>query len=282
MDSGTELIRLAVFGAPVAHSLSPRIHGMFARQAGLEVSYEAFETRPGTLADSLAKFRARSGTGCNITLPLKGEAMALARDSSEAVRLAHAANTLIAIGASPTEGWRADNTDGCGLVRDLQAGGEFEPAGKRLAIAGAGGAAAGILAALLAEKPAATVLINRSPDKAVELAERHAEFGPVTVSDWPGAGGLAGLDLLINATSMGHAGQAPPLDPGMFTPGGACYDLNYGQPAAPLRQWCSQHGIRYRDGLGMLVEQAAESFRIWTGFTPDTQAVLRELRSSIA
>lgn len=271
MDPGAGLIRLALFGAPVARSLSPRIHALFAKQAAIPAAYEAIETPPGTLAKALARFADSGGAGCNITVPLKTEAMDLAANCSAGVRLAGAANTLtIDAGGA----WRADNTDGAGLVGDLSR--EMGIEGRSLAIGGAGGAAAGVLAALLEQQPAGVTLINRNRDKAAELAQRHAGLGTIKVLDWNTANRQGRHDLFINATSLGHAGQLPPIEAGLFD---ACYDLNYGAAAEPLRNWCSGHGIPYRDGLGMLVEQAAESFRIWTGFSPDTRPVLEELRA---
>ncbi len=276
MDPGTGLIRLALFGSPVRHSLSPRIHAAFARQGGLDVVYEAVETLPGTLAEALARFAAAGGLGCNITLPLKREAVQLAATCSERVRLAEAANTLVHEG---DERWRAENTDGTGCVGDLQADPRFRLAGARIVMLGAGGAAAGVLAALLEASPLEVVILNRTAGKAERLARRHGDLGRVSGRGLDDAAECGGFDLVINATSAGHGGGLPALDDGLFGTDGACYDLNYGVAAHPLRQWCLERRIHYRDGLGMLVGQAAESFRIWTGFEPDSQAVTRELRA---
>jgi len=274
MASDTGLIRLALFGAPVRHSLSPQIHAAFARQGNLKVSYRAIETPPGALADALQKFAASGGAGCNITLPLKREAMELAADCSDRVQRAEAANTLVRLDGGS---WRAENTDGTGLVRDLRADGRFSLPGARIALLGAGGAAAGILAAVLEAGPAEVRIFNRTPGRAARLAARHADLGAVAGTGLDAVGG-AGFDLVINATSAGHHGDLPPMPGGLFGPGGGCCDLNYGPAAEPLRQWCLDQDIPYRDGLGMLVEQAAESFALWTNFKPDTGAVLAQLR----
>lgn len=268
------MITLAVFGQPVHHSLSPQIHLAFARQAGLAVAYRAIEVAPGGLAEALDALAARGGVGCNITMPLKHEARALAHTRSERVELAEAANTLLRDGAH----WYADNTDGTGLVGDLRRGG-LDPAGKKVALLGAGGAAAGVCAALLDAGPSEVRIYNRTLDRALALAERHQALGPVTAD---GMDRLAEepFDLVLNATALGHSGGHPPLRPELFSPGGALYDLNYGRAAEPLEHWALEAGVAYRSGLGMLVGQAAESFRLWTGFEPEPAPVLEELSRS--
>jgi shikimate dehydrogenase len=269
------LIRLALFGSPVGHSASPRIHTAFAREAGLEVEYRAIETPLGQLETALQTFTRAGGHGCNITLPLKGEAMQLAVHCSEHVALAEAANTLVRAG----DHWRAESTDGIGLIADIKAAG-IELDGARLAILGAGGAAAGILAALLDANPAEVGLYNRTERSAFNLARRHQHLGPVFGTGLNALAGAGRFDLLINATSSGHNGQLPPISPSLFKPGAHCYDLNYGPAAVPLHNWCKEHHIGHRDGLGMLVAQAAASFELWTGFKPETAPVLEALRSA--
>jgi shikimate dehydrogenase len=268
------MIRLALFGQPVSQSLSPKIHGLFAQQAGLEVTYEALDTAPGTLAAALQQFADRGGTGCNITLPLKGEAAALAVDRSERVQLANAANTL----QHDVQGWHADSTDGPGLLMDLQRL-RMETAGKRLAVLGAGGAAASVTASLLDSRPASLTVFNRNLSRAEALAERHAHLGNVTARPLHAVSSSGTFDLVINATSLGHKGDLPPLHAAMFSPQGQCYDMNYGPAARGLEEWCAAQGIMHASGLGMLVGQAAESFRIWTGFRAAMQPVLTALAS---
>ncbi len=273
-------MHLAVFGHPVTHSLSPRIHRLFGKQVGLEIDYRAIEAPAGTLARALSEFAAGGGTGCNVTLPLKEEAMALAGQCSDRVKRAGAANTLLAT----DDGWRAETTDGAGLVADLRRL-DLDPAGKRLALIGAGGAAAGVTAALLETGPASLAVYNRNAKRAVGLATGHADLGPVSGH---GLDALAeagrsgdGFDLVLNATSLGHDGDRPPLARGLFAPRGVLYDLNYGEAARPLLSWARERAIPCHDGLGMLVGQAAESFRLWTGRVVDVAGVLRALKDGI-
>ena len=268
------MITLAVFGQPVVHSLSPRIHLAFGRQAGLSVAYRAIEVAPGNLADALHALAARGGVGCNVTLPLKHEARSLAHTCSKRVELAQAANTLLRDG----EHWHAENTDGTGLVMDLRRLG-LDPANKRVALLGAGGAAAGVCAALLDARPTELRIYNRTVDRALALVERHRSLGPITAEGMDRLGEEA-FDLVLNATAQGHGGQRPPVTADLFSPNGALYDLNYGRAAQPLETWSRETGITYRSGLGMLVGQAAESFRLWTGFEPELEPVLEELTRS--
>jgi shikimate dehydrogenase len=215
------------------------------------------------------------GRGCNITLPLKRHAWELAHRSSDAAARACAANTLVYEGAGA---WSADNTDGRGLIDDLerQLGGRLAAA--RICLLGAGGAAAGILGALLGAGPQEIVIANRTLERAVALAGRHADLGAVESCTPDGIEARGPFDLLVNATSLGHLGEAPLIDRQWLSDGGLCYDLNYGPAAEPLRKVCASTGLPYSDGLGMLVGQAALSFELWTGQLPDTTAVLEALR----
>jgi len=274
MDPGPPVIRLAVFGRPVTHSLSPRIHAEFAGQVGLRIDYRAIEASPETFPERVRELAAAGGRGCNVTVPLKHLAWTLATRCSEPAERAQAANTLLF-----DDGILADNTDGQGLVNDLSSlpGGLIT--GARVCLLGAGGAAAGILAALLQAHPERLVIANRTVSRADELVRRHTDLGPVQ-SCLPGdIGRQAPFDLLINATSLGHVEAAPPLEADWFSPGGLCYDLNYGEAAAPLQRRCQAVGIGYSDGLGMLVHQAALSFALWTGRKPAVAPVLEGLRN---
>lgn len=270
------MILLAVFGSPVAHSLSPRIHQDFARQCGLEIDYRAIEVGNATdFARRVRELAARGGRGCNVTVPFKQTAWELAYRASEPAARARAANTLL---FEDDGHCYADNTDGAGLVDDLQGPLARRLAGARILLLGAGGAAAGVLGALQQAGAGEVVIANRTARSARDLAERHADLGPVGACSLDDIGTGAPYDLLLNATSLGHRGEAPPLAAEWLRPDGLCYDLNYGRAAAPLRRACARQGLAYSDGLGMLVAQAARSFALWTGRRPDTQPVLDALR----
>jgi shikimate dehydrogenase len=209
-------------------------------------------------------------------VPFKRAAwQAAARCSAVAAR-AEAANTLLFEGVAE---WFADNTDGRGLVRDLEKLLPDGPRGCRILLAGAGGAAAGILGDLLLAGAAAIHVANRTPERAAALARRHADLGPVTGGSYEDLESRGPFDLIINATSLGHGGKRIALPAAALAGGGVVYDLNYGAAARPLAQWCAAHAIACHDGLGMLVEQAGLAFELWTGRTPDCAAVLRRLRA---
>jgi len=272
---GKKLIRLALFGRPVAHSLSPVIHGQFAGQFGLDIDYQRVDAGVDDFPAALERFRRAGGTGCNITLPLKQEAWRLAAGATEEVSLAQAANTLV---LQPEGGWFAHTTDGAGLVTDLVDNHGVELRERRVLILGAGGATAGILGRLLAGQPSEVMLVNRNLERARLLSERFGPYGKVTVSSWNDLPMQGVFDLVINATSLGHHGEAPPLTVSSIAPGGLCYDLNYFKASLPLKKYCGELGIAYIDGLGMLVGQAAASFAIWTGNHPETGSVIDVLR----
>lgn len=245
---------------------------MFAGQFGLDIEYELIDIGVDGFHQALEDFRIAGGCGCNVTLPLKREAWQLAVDTTSEVKLAHAANTLVCLSSG---GWFAHNTDGIGLVRDLTVNHGIKLAGERILILGAGGAAAGILGSLLACEPGGIVLVNRNIERAGALAAHHGGEAKVSVTDWTGLEALGGFDLVINATSLGHQGEVPPLVSSLFAAGSCCYDLNYHKASLPLKSWCENMGQAYIDGLGMLVEQAAESFSIWTGKKPVTGTVIK-------
>jgi shikimate dehydrogenase len=271
------LIKLAVFGKPVVHSLSPRIHGMFADQCGLEVDYKVVEATPESFPGLVADLAESGGRGCNITVPLKRDAWKLASHCSENAARAQAANTLVFHGAND---WYADSTDGMGLVNDLQSIPGCSLTGARLCLIGAGGAAASVLGALLCSAPESVLIANRTKERALILARAHSDLGKIDVCTPAELGSMAPFDLVINATSLGHGGAAPDLSPCWLKPDGFCYDMNYGKAAEPLRQFCQESSIRYSDGLGMLVAQAALSFRLWTDQAPDATEVLVALRGA--
>jgi shikimate dehydrogenase len=265
----------AVFGHPVAHSLSPRIHAAFGRQAGIELRYDAIDAPPERFFDLLQAFADGGGLGANVTLPLKESAFALAASTTVRARRAGAVNTLARIDG----GWLGDNTDGEGLVRDLRDNQRMPVAGKRVLLLGAGGAARGALAPLLSEKPAELVISSRTPWVVEKLAAEFKPLGPVRPSTHLALKGER-FDLVLNATSAGHHGQVPRLPEKLLSPGAACYDLSYGKAFEPFRAWATAAGAaRVADGLGMLVEQAAVCFELWRGTRPETVEVIKRLRT---
>lgn len=276
MDQGRPLKRLAVFGSPVKHSLSPRIHQLFAEQAGIAVDYRSVEASDEFLSREVQKLADAGGTGCNITLPGKHRAFEIANKASDRARLARSANTLVF--ESRTR-WAAHSTDGPGLARDLKTNLSLDLGGRRICVVGAGGAAAGILYDLLSLKPVELTVFNRTLERAESLAARFSGVGEVRAAGLDDMATDHPYDLVINAVSAGHFRQAPVMHPNLFGEESRCYDLSYGKAHESLREWCIGNGIRCYDGLGMLVEQAAESFFLWTGFRPETVPVIALLRS---
>jgi len=270
------LIQLAVFGSPIAQSKSPAIHRQFAAQLGLAVDYRAIESGIAEFPERLKQFVASGGAGCNITAPLKQAAFEAAHEVSEAAARARSVNTLVFRGPGSFYG---TTTDGGGLLNDLNRIIPEGLEGSRILLLGAGGAAAGVLGILLQQSPSMLVVANRSAAKADQLCHRFADLGPVQSCELAKLDGQAPFDLLINATSLGHQGLAPEVPGNCFTASSLCYDLNYGQAARPWELACKAGGRWFSDGLGMLVEQAALSFELWTGHAPRTQAILDELRA---
>jgi len=266
--------RYAVLGQPVAHSKSPRIHAAFAASLGHTLTYEAHEIAPDELAASLARFHAEGWAGFNLTVPHKQAGAALCESRSEAAEAAGAVNTLI----RTATGWQGDNTDGAGLVRDLVVNLGLSIKGRRVLILGAGGAARGIVGPLLAQGPAELAISNRNPWKPEEIAAAFKPKGNIVPRTHLSLKGDR-YDLILNATSAGHSGAVPRLPPQLFAAGGVAYDLNYGPAAAPFLDWARADGAAaVHEGLGMLVEQAAEAYLRWRGVRPDTAAVLAALR----
>jgi shikimate dehydrogenase len=266
--------RYAVVGQPIAHSRSPFIHAQYARQTGQDLSYDAIEVARDALADTLKRLYAEGYRGLNVTLPHKIEVAKLCEAVSERAQLAAAVNTLI----RTDTGWRGDNTDGEGLVRDLTQHLGLVIAGKRVLLLGAGGAARGVLKPLLDHKPTELVLSGRNPWKPEELAVQFKPYGNIRPATHIALKGDL-FDLIINATSAGHGGSLPRLPGQLLAEGGACYDLSYGKAFEPFAGWaCAQGAVRVSDGLGMLVEQAAAAFEIWRGVRPDTRPVLLRVR----
>ncbi len=265
----------AVMGNPIAHSKSPRIHALFAAQTGQNLEYRAILVEADGFAAAARAFRDAGGKGLNVTVPFKQDAWVFADLLSARAERAGAVNTLV----FDATGVRGDNTDGPGLVRDLTGNHGCPLADKKILLLGAGGAARGVLQPLLAERPAQLVIANRTVAKAVELSLRFSDLGRVSGC---GFADLAGrrFDLIVNATAAGLHDAVPPLPDGVLATDGWCYDLMYGKEPTAFVRWGREHGATHSlDGLGMLVEQAAESFHLWRGVWPETKPVIEALRA---
>lgn len=269
------LDRYAVMGNPIAHSKSPRIHTLFAEQTGEQLIYEAILVPRDRFSQAVEQFQAEGGQGLNITVPFKQEAWALVQDMSLRARRAGAVNTILFRKDGTVIG---DNTDGEGLIRDLQINHGVNLESKRILVLGAGGAARGILGPVLEQRPQQLVLANRTASKAVDLARAFTDLGAV---EGCGLTELVGrsFDLILNATAAGISGEVPPLPADLLVTGGWCYDLMYADEPTAFVRWGNEHGARRAlDGLGMLVEQAAGSFQLWRGVRPETAPVIAALR----
>jgi shikimate dehydrogenase len=271
--------RYAVVGNPVAHSKSPEIHAAFARQSAQDIEYSKLLAPLDGFRSTIESFRAAGGRGVNVTVPFKLEAFDVADDASARAKDAQAANVL----HFDKGRVRADNTDGAGLVRDIVHNLGFQLAGKRVLLLGAGGAAQGVLAPLLEHGPRILTIANRTVEKALRLAEtfRHKPAAAMSVLSGLGLGELSGhhFDLVINATSSSLHGELPPLPADAFAAGALAYDMMYGSTPTPFLAFAAAHGAKTSDGLGMLVEQAAESFLLWRGVRPATAQVIALLRN---
>lgn len=266
----------AVMGNPVAHSRSPRIHALFGEQCGIRLDYRAIQVDPGGFAQAVSNFQGSGGRGLNVTVPFKVEAWKLADRVSERAEEAAAVNTL-----GFEHGGRSfgDNTDGIGLVRDLVDNLGCPIAGHRLLIVGAGGAVRGVLGAMLDLQPSSVTVANRTVDRADEVVGRFSGRGHL---DACGLDELDGrrFDIIINATSASLEGEVPALPATVVAGCELAYDMVYADEPTAFMRWAGEHGAaRAADGLGMLVEQAAESFRLWHGVLPDTAPVIATLRS---
>ena len=267
--------RYCVFGNPVAHSKSPAIHAAFATALGDDIDYTAIAAPLDDFAGAWQRFIAEGGRGANVTVPFKEQAYRLCDSLSERARRAGAVNTLVLGSEGLTHG---DTTDGVGLVGDLINHG-VALAGARVLVLGAGGAVRGVLEPLLAAQPASVLVANRTAAKAATLAADFQDLGVIS------GGGLSDVsgpyDLVINGTSASLAGDLPPLPDDLFAAGATAYDMMYGAEPTVFLCWATERGARPIDGLGMLVGQAAESYRLWRGKTPDPGPVLAELRRSL-
>lgn len=264
----------AVFGDPINHSKSPRIHSLFASQTKQALTYTAQQVSAEMFSTATRRFFAEGGKGLNCTVPLKELAWEFAEQLSERAQLAKAVNTLKLTAGGQIYG---DNTDGIGLLNDLRHNG-IELTNARVLVLGAGGATRGILSPLLAANPRCMVIANRTLAKAEKLAEEFT-VTTLTAIDFNSLAGQT-FDLIINATSASLSGNLPPLPPNILAPNGCCYDLAYANQATSFVTWGQAQGAaKSLDGLGMLVEQAAEAFFLWRGIRPDTTAVIKLLNS---
>lgn len=278
--SAARATRYAVIGHPVAHSRSPFIHAAFAAQTGLAIDYGRIDCGPDGFAEAVRAFARDGGSGCNVTVPFKFEAAALAATCTGRAQLAGAVNTL----RLGVEGWLGDNTDGCGLLRDLEVHAGLALAGRHVLLIGAGGAGAGVLGPLLQARPRSLVLVNRSAERARALAQRHAPIAQAWGVDLRTAAMAdpgRGFDLVVNASASSLQGAGVPVPGSVLAPQALAVDLMYGPAAQPFLDWAADHGARGRDGLGMLVEQAAEAFFVWHGVRPDGAPVLQALRKHL-
>ena len=270
--------QFAVFGHPITHSRSPWIHARFAEQCGFEQRYEAIDAPPERFEEALWDFGEQGGLGANVTLPLKEQAAVLCDELTDAAQRARAVNTLIRL---PDQRWRGDNTDGAGLMADL-ARLRVPIHGQRVVVIGAGGATRGILAPLLAAAPREIIIVNRTPERALQLVFESGALGIVQAWSLDDLAGVDTAGLLIHASSAYRGGETLRLPHSLIDADTVAYDLGYGASAqaflAQVRRLGAGAGF---DGLGMLVEQAAESFLRWRGVRPQTGPVLRELAALV-
>ena len=270
--------RYGVMGHPVSHSKSPVIHSYFAAQTGESLTYDAIPVEPGKFPDAVDAFRSTGGKGLNITVPFKREAFELAVSRSGRAERAGAVNTLW---FDSTKGVCGDNTDGVGLVRDLASSCELTLATRSVLLIGAGGAARGAVCALLDEKPGSLVVSNRTYERADVLVREAGNPESTRALRFDELGGES-FEVIINATASSLEGATPPIPPSVITGESVCYDMMYAPSATAFVRWGRAHGAKLAvDGLGMLVEQAAESFFLWRGVRPETDRVLRDLRSQM-
>lgn len=268
----------AVIGNPVAHSKSPVIHAEFSRQTGQDMCYEAILAPADAFVATMEGFRRRGGKGVNVTIPFKLEACRISNRLTERAHAAQAVNTLV----FNTGGILGDNTDGAGLIRDIIFNLEFSLIAKRVLLMGAGGAARGTMLPLLEYKPSMLTIANRTKQKAHELQQEFSRYGNIVSGDYADLRGKK-FDLVINATSASLDGKLPPLPPGIFAEESLAYDMMYSGGYTPFLQFAKQQGVkRLADGIGMLVEQAAESFLLWRGIRPQTAPVIEMLNKSKA
>lgn len=267
--------RYVVIGNPIAHSKSPDIHARFAAQTGQHLVYERLLAPLDGFEQAVRDFVRAGGRGANVTVPFKLEAHALATELTARAQAAGAVNTLkFEAGAI-----LGDNTDGIGMVTDIVRNAGIAMNGRKILLLGAGGAARGVILPVLCEQPTELVIANRTESKAAELAAQFARHGRVSASSFEALHGH--FDIIINATSASLSADLPPVPPAIFSDTAFAYDMMYGKEQTVFMRFAATHGAAVRDGLGMLVEQAAEAFTLWRGVRPDTAPVYAELRAKL-
>jgi len=277
MSTDTAIGQYRVFGNPIHQSKSPNIHKAFAQATDQHINYQAQLVKDDEFEETVKDFFAKGGKGLNITVPFKQRAFAMAQVLSAAAKKAEAANTLYLNAQGQLV---AENTDGMGLVRDICHNLKGQLAAKRILILGAGGAVRGVLQPVLAQFPTQVVIANRTYSKACDLAELFTDTGPIQAT--PMAQLKGPFDWIINGTSASLAGDIPPLPQGLITNTSRCYDMMYSAQTTVFNEWALNQGAQQADdGLGMLVEQAAQSFNLWRGVLPPTDEVLLTLRREL-
>ena len=268
--------RYALVGHPVAHSRSPLIHQLFARQTGENLTYELIDAEPEQFETAVLGFSAAGGRGMNVTVPYKEDAFRLCKTHGAEAKAAGAVNTI----TFRTAGLHGDNTDGTGFIRDLCTNQGQEIAGRRLLILGAGGAARGIIGPILVREPAALVVANRTIERAIALLEFFDSPEEFSICSFDELEDVGQFDIVVNATSAGLKGEQPPFPTSLVGPTVFCYDMAYSLKPTPFVSWAQANGaVNAAQGWGMLVEQAADSFEIWRGKRPKTRQILRQLLS---
>ena len=275
IDINPSVDNYCVMGNPVAHSKSPQIHTAFAEQTQQNIFYQAIHVDDGKFIAALKEFQAQGGKGLNITVPFKGEAWEISENRSNRAERALAVNTISFDDAGNIIG---DNTDGVGLIRDLTINHDISIKDKDILILGAGGAVRGILDPIFDKEPGKVVIANRTISRAEELADIFSDRVDISTCGFDELA-ISRFDIIINGTSASLQGEVPPLPENLLNDNACCYDMMYSMSDTPFVSWAKAQGAtKASDGLGMLVEQAAESFFIWRGFRPETRQVIYALR----
>ena len=276
--SENKIDRYAVFGNPISHSKSPQIHSLFAEQTEQDLIYTAELAEVENFEEAVKSFVKNNGKGINITVPFKQQAWQLATQRSSRAERAGAVNTII---VKDDGSYFGENTDGVGIVRDLSNNHQIELKQKKILILGAGGAVRGVIEPIMKKNPAELVIANRTVEKAIQLAKDFSDLGKISGCGFDALEGQS-FDLVINGTSASLHGDLPPLPDNLFTENACAYDMMYAAKPTVLMDWASQHGAaKVFDGLGMLVEQAAESFNLWRGVQPEAKPVIDAIRASL-